>query len=227
VESRRKVWLSWSSGKDSAYALHVLKRRPDLEVTGLFTSVTGEFDRVSMHAIRTSLLRRQAEAIDLHLEIVSIPDGCSDPEYRQRMVELVRKARDAGVEDMAFGDLFLEDVREYRERMLADTGIRGLFPLWGYPTRHLAQTMICSEIRAVLTCVDPKRVPKELVGREFDSALLDELPRGTDPCGEFGEFHTFVYDAPFFRAPIAVQAGDAVERGGFAFRDFHAPGESA
>lgn len=214
-----KALLAWSSGKDSAWTLHVLRQRGEVEVVGLLTTINDVHDRVAMHAVRTTLLQAQAAAVGLPLWPVSIPSPCSNQEYEAAMSAAIQRARAAGITIMAFGDLFLEDVRRYRETQLASTGITPLFPLWGMPTTELAKTMIHSGLRARLTCIDPKQISASFVGREFDASLLAELPPGADPCGERGEFHTFAYAGPMFRHPIPVERGEIVTRDGFVFAD--------
>jgi uncharacterized protein (TIGR00290 family) len=214
-----KVLLSWSSGKDSAWALHLLRREGDAEVVGLVTTVNEAHDRVAMHAVRSELLRAQAEAAGLELWTVPIPSPCSNAEYESAMQAALARARAAGIERMAFGDLFLEDIRRYREDKLRGTGISPVFPLWGLPTDALAREMIAAGLRARLTCVDPKQLPASFAGREFDGSLLADLPDSVDPCGERGEFHSFAYDGPMFSRPIPVRSGDVMERDGFVFAD--------
>jgi uncharacterized protein (TIGR00290 family) len=215
-----KALLSWSSGKDSAWALHVLRRdRPDVEVVGLLTTVNRVHDRVAMHAVRSQLLRAQAAAAGLPLREVAIPSPCSNAEYEAAMGEAVARARDEGITAFAFGDLFLEDIRAYRVEKLRGTGLEPLFPIWGLPTDALARDMIAGGLRARLTCVDPKVLAASFAGRDFDAALLADLPAGVDPCGERGEFHTFAYEGPMFRAPVPVVGGEVVERDGFVFAD--------
>ncbi|HSD67749.1 MAG TPA: ATP-binding protein [Vicinamibacteria bacterium] len=213
-----RVLLAWSSGKDSAFCLHVL-RQQGIEVTGLLTTVDEGVDRVSMHAVRVDLLRAQANAVGLPLAEVRIPSPCSDEAYSAVMAAALAEVRALGTTAVAFGDLFLEDVRRYREQRMAGTGLRPLFPLWGRPTRALAEEMIALGQKAVLTCVDPRVLPRELAGRPFDASLLRELPTGVDACGENGEFHTFVTDGPVFRRPVQARVGDIVERDGFVFAD--------
>lgn len=214
-----RAWLAWSSGKDSAWALHVLANDPHLEVVGLLTTVTADYARVSMHATRLDLVARQAEAVGLPLHRVDIPTGCSEDLYARRMSEAVHKARSEGITRMVFGDLFLEDIRAYRERTLALTGIRPVFPLWGRPTEALARKMIRSGLKAYITCVDPRKADPRLAGRAFDADLLESLPASVDPCAEHGEFHTFVWDGPMFSRPIPVRPGPVVHREGFVFAD--------
>jgi len=217
---RKMTWLSWSSGKDSAWALHVLRQHGDFEVTGLFTTINIAFDRVAMHAVRVELLREQARAVGLPLHLIEIPYPCSDEQYAAAMSDFVARAHNAEVQCMAFGDLYLEDVRRYREERLQGTGIEPVFPLWGRPTQELLTEMIADGMRAVLTCVDPKVLPAEFAGCELNMALLERLPNGIDPCGENGEFHTFVFDGPMFSYPLDVVRGEVVCRDGFVFADF-------
>jgi uncharacterized protein (TIGR00290 family) len=211
--------MSWSSGKDSALALHHAIHGGEIEVTGLLTTVNAEFDRVAMHGVRRALLEQQAAALGLPLHVVELPWPCSNEAYEQLMGAAVQAAVSDGVEAMVFGDLYLADVRAYRERMLESTGLRPLFPLWQRPTTELAQELIASGVRAVVSCVDSAQAPSELAGRWYDGELLAELPPGVDCCGENGEFHTVVVDAPDFSAPIPVTVGEIVERDGFVFAD--------
>jgi diphthamide synthase (EF-2-diphthine--ammonia ligase) len=191
------------------------------------TTLTEGFDRVSMHGVRRELLLAQAKALDLPVYEVRIPQGASNEVYEGRMGAVVERMKGDGVKAVAFGDLFLEDIRAYREKMLAGTGIEPVFPLWGAPTAPLARRVIADGFRAVLTCVDPKAVSATFAGREYDEALLAELPPEADPCAELGEFHTFVYDAPNFAAPIAIEHGEVVERDGFVFADLLPASRSA
>ena len=216
---KKETLLSWSSGKDSAWTLHLLRQRDDVEIVGLFTTVNAEFQRVAMHAVRVELLKHQAEAVGLPLETLSIPYPCSNLQYESVMKEFVGRSRERGIRCMAFGDLFLQDIRAYRESALKDTGITPLFPLWGIPTNRLAREMIAEGLRAYITCIDPKKLPACFAGREFGPSFLDELPESVDPCGEYGEFHTFAVDGPMFKKPIGVQVGEVVERDGFVFAD--------
>jgi uncharacterized protein (TIGR00290 family) len=219
VTPRRRILLSWSSGKDSAWALHELRRAGDVEVVGLLSTLSEPYDRVAMHAVRRSLLDAQARAAGLPLWPVTLPSPCSNEAYEAAMGAALVRARAEGVEAIAFGDLFLEDVRRYREEKLAPTGIHPLFPLWGRPTAALAQEMLAAGVVAHLTCVDPRQIPGALAGRRWDAALLAELPPTADPCGERGEFHTFVSAGPMFAAPLGVRTGEIVERDGFVFAD--------
>ena len=213
-----KTWLSWSSGKDSAWSLNVL-RAGEAEVTALFTTVNAAFDRVAMHAVRRELLDAQAWAAGLELNVIEIPHPCPNADYERIMGAFVAGARARGVEAMAFGDLYLADIRDYRERQLAGTGIAPLFPLWGRDTRALAREMIDGGLVAHVTCVDPSRLDQGFAGRRFDHALLADLPAAVDPCGENGEFHTFVSAGPMLRQAICVRIGERVERDGFVFAD--------
>jgi uncharacterized protein (TIGR00290 family) len=215
-----KTLLSWSSGKDSAWALHVLRsHHPELEVVGLLTTINEQFERVAMHAVRVELLRAQAAATGLPLLEIGLPWPCSNDQYEALMTDATAKARASGITVMAFGDLFLEDIRQYRVQKLQGTGIRPVFPLWGQPTDQLARAMIDGGLRARLTCVDPRQLAPSFAGRDFDGALLADLPASVDPCGERGEFHSFAYAGPMFTAPVAIQTGEVVERDGFVFAD--------
>ncbi len=215
----KRVLLSWSSGKDSAWSLQVLRQDPCLEVVGLLTTLNEAFDRVAMHAVRRDLLEAQAEAAGLPLQAIPIPWPCSNAQYEGVMMDVCARARQTGVEAVAFGDLFLRDIRVYREQQLSGTGLEPLFPLWNLDTRDLARNMIAGGLRAKLTCVDPKRLAPAFAGRDFDQQFLDDLPAGVDPCGENGEFHSFVYAAPVFDRKLPVQIGEIVEREGFVFAD--------
>jgi len=214
-----KVWLSWSSGKDSAWALHTLRASGQYEVTALLTTINQDFGRVAMHAVREELLEAQAASAGLPLVKVPIPAKCSNTAYEEAMQQAMAQARAAGVRHVAFGDLFLEDIRRYREEKMAAANLTPLFPIWGLPTRRLAQEMIASGLRAYLTCVDPKQLAPEFAGRAFDARLLADLPPGVDPCGEKGEFHSFAFAGPMFVAPLRVRVGEIVERDGFVFAD--------
>ncbi|MBI5917892.1 MAG: adenine nucleotide alpha hydrolase [Nitrosomonadales bacterium] len=215
----KKTWLSWSSGKDSAWALHVMRLSDEYEVSGLFTTINSAFERVAMHAVRVELLRQQARAVGLPLYLIEIPYPCSHEQYAAVMADFVARARNEGVQCMAFGDLYLEDVRRYREERMQDTGITPVFPLWGKPTRALLEEMLAGGLRACLTCIDPKVLPVAFAGKELTAELLANMPPDIDPCGENGEFHSFVFDGPMFTAPLAIEMGDVVERDGFVFAD--------
>jgi uncharacterized protein (TIGR00290 family) len=216
---KRKLLLSWSSGKDSAWALHCLQQRGEYQVAGLLTTLNAAFDRVAMHSTRRALLEAQAKAADLPLYSVPLPWPCSNQHYETAMRSACEAAVAEGIEAMAFGDLFLEDVRRYREEKLQGTGLQPIFPVWGLDTRQLAQEMIASGLRARIVCVDPKKLPAEFAGRDFDADFLRDLPEGVDPCGENGEFHSFVFAGPMFREPIPIESGEVVERDGFVFAD--------
>jgi uncharacterized protein (TIGR00290 family) len=216
---RPRALLAWSSGKDSAWALHVLRGQGEVEIVGLLTTLNQAFDRVAMHAVRAELLRAQADAAGLPLTTVPLPWPCSNAEYDAAMAGALAAARRDGVTAVAFGDLFLEDIRRYRETRMAEAGLVPHFPLWGEPTAALARRMIDGGLRARLTCVDPRQLAPSFAGREFDAALLADLPPSVDPCGERGEFHSFAYAGPMFQRPIAVRGGDVVERDGFVFAD--------
>jgi uncharacterized protein (TIGR00290 family) len=217
--TRPKIWLSWSSGKDSAWALHELRREGTYEVAGLLTTLNDSADRVAMHAVRHALLDLQAEATGLPVHKVRLPWPCANEVYEKLMVEALAAAKALGVVGMAFGDLFLEDVRRYREEKLAGTGLASIFPLWNRPTPELARTMVAGGMQAHVTCVDPKKLSRDFAGRVFDAAFLGDLPPGVDPCGENGEFHSFATAGPMFREPIRVISGEIVERDGFVFAD--------
>jgi len=219
----KRVLLSWSSGKDSAWALHMLHRDPGIEVVGLLTTLNTEFQRVAMHGTRRSVLEAQAVAAGLPLWIVPLPWPCSNEIYEQRMAEICDRAVAEHIDAMAFGDLFLADVRTYRETQLKPTGLEPLFPLWEIPTGQLADEMISGGLRAKLACVDSKQLPGSFAGRDFDESLLRDLPPEIDRCGERGEFHTCVYDGPMFNEPLRLEAGEVVNRDGFFFADFQVP----
>jgi uncharacterized protein (TIGR00290 family) len=214
-----KTVLSWSSGKDSAWSLHVLRQEPEVEVVGLLTTVNAAFDRVAMHGVRREILEAQAAAAGLPLHVVELPWPCSNEEYEKRMGAFVAQATAKGVEAMAFGDLFLEDIRNYRENKLSSTGLKPIFPLWLRDTTALAREMIADGLETWVSVVDPSKLDASFAGRRFDASFLADLPAGIDPCGENGEFHTCVTAGPMFSAPIAVKVGETVVRDGFAFAD--------
>ena len=222
----KRVLVSWSSGKDSAWALHLLCQLADSEIAGLLTTVNTKFDRVAMHGTRRSVLEAQAAAAGLPLWIVPLPWPCSNEVYETRMREVCERAVSAGITGIAFGDLFLQDIRKYREAQLKPTGLEPLFPLWEQPTAAFAREMIAAGLRAKLTCVDTKQLLSSFVGREFDVALLNDLPPEADPCGERGEFHTCVYAGPMLKTAIALEPGEMVTRDGFAYADFRNFGPS-
>jgi uncharacterized protein (TIGR00290 family) len=211
--------VSWSSGKDSAWMVHVLRQQPGIELAGVLTTVNEVYQRVAMHAVRVELLQAQADSLELPLWQIPIPSPCPNDVYERAMAGAVARAVAEGFTHVAFGDLFLEDIRRYREERLAGSGLTPLFPLFGLDTTTLARTMVASGLRARLTCVNPNVIDARFAGRNFDSALLDELPPTIDPCGERGEFHTFAYDGPMFARPIPIQSGEVVLRDGFVFQD--------
>ena len=217
--TRPRAVLSWSSGKDSAWMLHVLRQQAVHDIVGLVTTINTSAERVAMHAVRTDLLMAQAAAVGLPLWPVPIPSPCSNAQYEAAMRMVIERARAAEVTVFGFGDLFLQDIRAYRERQLAGSGLTPVFPLWLSPTDVLAREMVAGGLRAYLTCVDPTQLPARFAGRSFDLVLLNELPVGIDPCGERGEFHTFAHAGPMFREALAVRVGDTVTRDGFVFAD--------
>jgi uncharacterized protein (TIGR00290 family) len=219
MSPRTKTLLAWSSGKDSAWALHRLRERADIEVVGLLTTINQAANRVAMHAVREELLEAQGKAAGLPVWKVYIPSPCSNEEYEAAMAEAMERARREGIGAIAFGDLFLDDVRQYRVDKLAGTGIEAIFPLWGIDTAELSREMVAAGLRAHVTCVDPKQLDPGFAGRTYDAELLDALPEGVDPCGERGEMHTFAYRGPMFAAPIPIVPGEIVERDGFVFAD--------
>ncbi|MGI0055538.1 MAG: ATP-binding protein [Thermoplasmata archaeon] len=211
--------VSWSSGKDSAYALYELRRQGTHDLAGLLTTITEPFARVSMHGVREEVLEMQARAVDLPLYKVGIPFPCPNSVYEERMGAMVRRLREEGVERIVFGDLYLEDIRRYREDRLRGTGITPEFPLWGRPTLALAERMIDEGLRATLVAIDPRKLPGTFAGRTFDRALLADLPAGVDPCGENGEFHTCVTAGPMFSGRLPVRTGPVTTRDGYVFAD--------
>lgn len=215
----KKILLSWSGGKDSAWALHLLRKAGKFEVSGLLTTVNEQFRRVAIHGFREELLELQAERTGLPLWKINLPFPCSNEEYEARMTVACARVVREGFAGIAFGDLFLEEIRAYRVSKLAGTGLEPIFPLWGVPTAALAKEMMAAGLRARLTCVDPKKIPVNFAGREWDAALLRELPAGVDPCGENGEFHSFAWAGPVFSKEIHMKAGERVERDGFVYAD--------
>lgn len=217
----RKVLLSWSSGKDSAWALHILRSQPDVVVVGLLTTFNQTAGRVAMHAVRRELVEAQATSVGLPLTEILLPWPCSNAVYEERFAETIAHARNEAVTHIAFGDLFLEDIRAYRVRQLADSGIEPLFPIWGSSadTRLLSRQMLSSGLRAILTCVNPIQLPPSFAGRIYDETLLKDLPPEVDPCGENGEFHTFCFAGPIFDMELPVRIGECVDRDGFRFAD--------
>jgi|SRR5690606_4399910 len=216
----KRVLLSWSSGKDSAWTLYQLQQNPAVEVVGLLTTFNSQFNRSAIHGVRQLLVRQQAKAAALPLQEVALPWPCSNEDYERIMGAALAEARQTFAMDaIAFGDLFLEDIRRYREERMKDTGLELLFPIWGIPTAQLAQDMIAGGLRATLTCVDPRVLAADFAGRHFDQSLLDDLPAAVDPCGENGEFHSFTWNGPMFRQPVNIQNGEVVERDGFVYAD--------
>lgn len=216
----KRVVVSWSTGKDAAWALHVLRKDPSVEVVGLLTTSNEAFDRTAMHGVRRELLRLQAEAVGLPVLEAMLPWPCSNEQYEARMTALLAQVRQEWNPDaVAFGDLYLEDVRAYREEKMAGTGLEPLFPVWGLPTRELAFEMVRSGVRAKVSCIDSRKLPDSFAGREFDESFLNDLPDGIDPCAESGEFHTCVYDGPAFLKPVPVRVGEIVQRDGFVYAD--------
>jgi uncharacterized protein (TIGR00290 family) len=215
----KKTLLSWSSGKDSAWVLHLLRQDSAIDLVGLFTAVNQKYNRASMHATRSEMLQRQAAAADLPLQTINLPDPCTNEQYDAVMRDFVTESITKGIQCVAFGDLFLEDVRKYREKQLEGTGLEPLFPLWGLPTGELADEMLSAGLEAYVSSVDLKKLPAHFVGRKWSRDLIAEFPQGVDPCGENGEFHTIVAGGPMFAMPISVKVGETVERDGFAYAD--------
>jgi uncharacterized protein (TIGR00290 family) len=215
----KRIALSWSSGKDSTWALHLLRQSPDIEIAALITTFNSTHDRVAMHAVRRRLVETQAERVGLPLWSVELPWPCPNGIYEDLMANVCRRAVSEGLTAIAFGDLFLRDIREYRERQMQGSGLEPLFPVWDIPTAGLAAAMIDAGLKAKVTCVDPSKIDRSFAGRDFDAAFVSDLPPTADACGENGEFHTFVYDAPVFSAAIPVQTGEIVDREGFVFAD--------
>jgi uncharacterized protein (TIGR00290 family) len=224
---KARALVAWSTGKDSAFALHVVRERGDVEIVGLLTTLTSGYGRVSMHGVREEVLDRQAAALGLPCRKVWIPPACVNADYERAMAGAMAAARSDGVVRVVFGDLFLQDVRAYRERQLAGSGIAPEFPLWGSDTAALAARMIASGLEATVVCVDPRRVPASFAARRFDAAFLADLPEGVDPCGENGEFHTCVTGGPMFSAPVGAVPGEVVARDGFVFADVALSGAPA
>ncbi len=216
---KKKALVSWSSGKDSAWTLHVMRQADEYEIAGLLTTINAKFDRVAMHGTRRTLLEAQAEAAGLPLRTIPLPWPCSNEQYEAAMRKACAQAVADGIEVIAFGDLFLEDVRRYREEKLAGTGLTPVFPIWGLPTNALVREMIASGLRARIVCVDPRKLPREFAGKDLDEGILNAMPAEVDRCAERGEFHTAAYAGPMFRYAIPVESGEIVERDGFVFAD--------
>ena len=217
--TKPRALVSWSSGKDSAFALHEVRRAGEIDIVGLLTTVSTAFGRVSMHGVREALLDRQIEEIGLPCRKIGIPFPCANEIYEREMTRALQQAKSEGVSCVVFGDLFLEDIRAYREGKLLALGLTGVFPLWKRDTAALAREMLEAGLSAILTCIDPRKLSASFAGRTFDEALLRELPPGIDPCGENGEFHTFVTRGPMLKRPIDVDRGEIVQRDGFVFAD--------
>ncbi len=225
--SPESILFCWSGGKDSAVALHTLLQRIDVRIVALLTTVTEGYERISMHGVRRELLQRQAQSIGLPLHEVRIPPQCINPIYEARMEAALRQHLDQGVRKVAFGDIFLEDLRAYREKNLARIGMTALFPIWKRDTRDLIREFHANRFRAVAVCIDPKILASSFAGRELDDSFFRDLPPDADPCGENGEFHTFVFDGPIFHSPIPVRTGEIVTRDGFVFCDLLSKMEEA
>jgi len=216
---RKRALLAWSSGKDSAWTLHVLRQSGDVDIAGLFTTVAQDSGRVAVHDVRPELLDAQAAALGLALHKIPIPRPCPNAVYEAAIAAFITQAKREGITHVAFGDLFLQDIRRYRERQFASSGVELLFPLWGLPTRSLAEEMTASGLRAWITCVDPRQAPREWAGMLFDADFVRRIPEGVDACGERGEFHTFAFAGPMLHAPIAARVGEISERDGFVYAD--------
>lgn len=215
----KKTLISWSSGKDSAWALYILRQDPNIEVVGLFCTVNKMFDRITMHGVRSELLKEQAASVGLPLDIIAIPYPCSNDEYVEIMKAFIITAKEKDIECFAFGDLFLEHVRSYREALLQESGIAPLFPIWGISTKTLSQQMVASGLKAVITCINADQFSQEYAGREYNESFLEDIPNNIDPCGENGEFHSFAFDGPMFQYPIKVIPGETIRRDGAFFTD--------
>lgn len=216
---KKRALVSWSSGKDAAWALHVMRQRGEYEIAGLLTTMNAAFDRVAMHGTRRAVVEAQAKAVGLPLRTIPLPWPCSNEQYEAAMRKACAEVVAEGIEAIAFGDLFLEDVRAYREEKLKGTGLEPVFPLWGLPTGALAREMLAAGLRARIVCLDPAMLPREFAGRDLDESVLDALPEGCDPCAERGEFHTVAYAGPMFRRAVPLKTGEVVERDGFVFAD--------
>lgn len=216
---KKKAWLSWSTGKDSAYSLYKLQSNNHIEVESLLTTVTADYQRVSMHATRLECLRMQAESLSLPLVTVEIPAQCNNEIYERNFLAALQKAKNNGVKSIAYGDLYLEDIKFYREKMHQGIALEAMFPIWQTNTKLLAREIVDLGFEAFITCVDPKKLPKSFAGRKYDHSFLDDLPDAIDPCGENGEFHSFVFNGPNFKNSIPVKLTEIVERDGFIFAD--------
>lgn len=215
----KKVIVSWSSGKDSAWMLFQLLKDPSIEVVGLCCSINREAKRVAMHGVQIDLLQKQADALNLPLDLIELPFPCSNEDYLNQMSAYINSLKERNIDAMAFGDLYLDDVKAYREDMFADSGIEVIFPLWQSDTKAIPQQLFDAGFRTFITCIDPAKIPSDLIGIEYNQAYIDALPADVDPCGENGEFHSFIFDAPMFSQPIKVKKGEVVERDGFLYAD--------
>ncbi|WP_299881645.1 adenine nucleotide alpha hydrolase [uncultured Cocleimonas sp.] len=211
--------MSWSSGKDSAWALQQLLNNPEYEVVGLFSTINKNVDRVAMHGVRVELLKAQANSIGLPVEIIELPDPCSNDDYENIMDRFIDKAKADNIECMAFGDLYIKEIRKYREDQLRDTGIEPIFPIWGIPTHELSNILLENGIKTVISCVDSEQIPEDFAGKNYDHDFLESLPATADPCGENGEFHSFVYNGPMFKEAIGISVGEKYIKGQFVFVD--------
>ena len=217
--SKKPVLVSWSSGKDSCYMLHQLLKGSEYEPVGLFSTINATNDRVAMHGVRRELLEKQAKSLEMPIALIDLPWPCSNEDYERIMGGFIEEVKDSGVQYIAFGDLFLEDIRAYREKQLEGTGIAPIFPIWGIPTDRLANEMMKAGIQTRISCVDSRQISASFSGKDWDKELLEALPQKADPCGENGEFHTFVYNSPDFSASIDIKNGDTVDRDGFVYTD--------
>ncbi len=215
----KKVLLSWSSGKDSAWALYILQQMQEIELVGLFSTYNQEFNRIAMHSTRLELVKMQAKNTGLPIDLIPIPFPCSNEDYERIMGDFIEGVKEKGITHIAFGDLFLEDIRQYRIDKLAGTGIEPIFPIWGIPTHELSSKMLASGLRAQITCIDPKQIPEEFAGLEYNLDYIERLPESVDPCGENGEFHSFAFAGPMFKEPIPIEVGETITRDGFIFTD--------
>lgn len=216
---KKKVVMSWSTGKDSAWTLYQLQQDPSIEVVGLFCSINAKFQRVAMHGVSVALLKKQAQALGLPLAIIELPFPCTNEDYQTIMGDYFHSLTQQGIDAIAFGDLFLEDVKQYRETMLADTELSAIFPVWQTDTALFSKRLIDEKFAAITCCIDGKKLNHQHIGKKYSLAFIQSLPEHCDPCGENGEFHTFVFDAPNFNAPIEVELGEIVERDSFIFID--------
>ena len=216
---KKRTLLSWSSGKDIAWALYVLRQQSEIDIVGLFTTVNQEFKRVAMHAVRNELVQQQAESVGLPIQLIPIPYPCTNAKYDTIMAAFIAQVKKQGIDCIAFGDLYLEDIRKYREKNLEGTGITPIFPLWGKDTEMLSKEMVKHGLRAIVTCIDPKIMPSALAGKEYNALFLELVPASVDPCGENGEFHSFAFDGPMFKSAINIEVGETVSRDGLLFTD--------